>query len=230
MKSRSWRNGSAGACAAISLLAACAAAQPAQKLPAIALVDPSDAAQWQTLVRDAGWRVIAPDSATLPNPDRRVQALAAQVEAAIRQGTVDPTRVYIGGRGEAAAMVFYAISRVPDLWAAGVALGGSPKAAIDTNRVYTANFTLVPVLWVSGEDGKEAADKPKSAGLVVASTMTLCRSAGGKSPRCTTARAVGQAIEALGGEALPPLADGARVAGELLRHLFIRGAIGLSTA
>jgi len=49
--------------------------------------------------------------------------------------------------------------------AAGIALGGSPKAAIDTNRLFSANFTNVPVLWI-GESGDQAlAEKLKSAGL-----------------------------------------------------------------
>jgi hypothetical protein len=62
-------------------------------------------------------------------------------------------------------MVFYAISRVPDLWAAGIALGGSPKPAADTNRLFAANFTNAPVLWI-GESGDQAlAEKLKSAGL-----------------------------------------------------------------
>ena len=42
--------------------------------------------------------------------------------------------------------MFYAISRMPDLWAAGAALGGSPKPAIDSNRIFTANFTNVKVM------------------------------------------------------------------------------------
>ena len=97
--------------------------------------------------------------------DSRVKALAAAVESAIQNGTVDPARVYIAGRGDATAAVFYAISRLPDLWAAGAALGGSPKAAIDTNRIFTANFTNVPVLWISGDDGKALTDKLISAKL-----------------------------------------------------------------
>ena len=166
MISRSWPNGFARACVTTSLLARVLAAQPAvQRPPAIALVDGADAVQWQTWTHDLGWRVIAPEAATNASIDQRVLALAAQVEAAIKSGAVDPARVYIAGRGDAAAMVFYAISRVPDLWAAGAAVGGSPKPAIDTSRIFAANFTNVPVLWVSSEEGKTLADKLKAAGL-----------------------------------------------------------------
>jgi dienelactone hydrolase len=168
MKSRSWSRKSVLACGIISLLARGAAAAQATpaKSPAIALVDGADAAQWRTWTKDLGWQVIAPAAdAANANIDVRMQALVSAVEAAIRNADVDPARVYLAGRGSAAAAVFYAISRVPDLWAAGIVLGGSPKPAVDTNRLFTANFTNAPVLWV-GESGDQAlAEKLKSAGL-----------------------------------------------------------------
>jgi PDZ domain len=166
MTSKSSQSAFARACVTISLLAGAAAAQPAAgKTPAIALMDAADAAQWQNWTQSLGWRVIAPEAAAGEAADQRVIALAAQVEAGIRSGAIDPARVYIAGRGDAAALVFYAISRTPDLWAAGAAIGGSPKPAVDTGRVFAANFTNVPVLWMSGEDGKALADKLKEAKL-----------------------------------------------------------------
>ena len=130
-------------------------------------MDAADAVQWQNWTRDLGWRVIAPEGAPGANIDQRVQSLAAAVVAAIRDGSVDPARVYLAGRGDAAAAVFYAISRVPDLWAAGAALGGSPKAALDTNRVFAANFTNVPVIWLAGDDAKPLVEKLTAAKLNV---------------------------------------------------------------
>jgi predicted esterase len=170
MKSRSWSRKFVLACGIISLLARGAAAAAAQatqvKSPAIVLVDGADAAQWRTWTKDLGWQVIVPAAdAANANIDVRVEALASAVEAAIRNAGVDPARVYLAGRGSAAAAVFYAISRVPDLWAAGIALGGSPKPAVDSNRLFAANFTNTPVLWI-GESGDQAlAEKLKSAGL-----------------------------------------------------------------
>jgi hypothetical protein len=135
------------------------------KAPAVALLDAADAVQWQNWTREAGWQVITASPPQGADIDARVRALAAAVEAAIQNGSVDPARVYVGGRGDATAAVFYAISRVPDLWAAGAALGGSPKAAIDTNRIFTANFTNVPVLWISGDDSKPLVEKLTAAKL-----------------------------------------------------------------
>jgi len=161
---KNWSNGFGRACATISLLLCPLAAQQS-KAPAVALLDAADAVQWQNWTGELGWRVIVPQGTPSANIDMRVQALVAAVQAAIQNGSVDPARVYIAGRGDAAATVFYAISRVPDLWAAGAALGGSPKPALDTNRVFAANFTNVPVMWLSGSDAKPLVDKLTAAKL-----------------------------------------------------------------
>jgi predicted esterase len=164
MTSRNWPNEFARACATISVLL-CLPLAAQTKVPAIALLDEGDTVQWQNWTRELGWQVIAPAGAPAADIDSRVRALAAAVESAIRSGSVDPARVYIAGRGDAAAAVFYAISRVPDLWAAGTALGGSPKAALDSNRIFTANFANVPVLWISGDDSKPMVEKLTAAKL-----------------------------------------------------------------
>ena len=71
--------------------------------PAIALIDAADAVQWQNWTRELGWQVLAADGAPDKNIDLRVLALAAKVEAGIKSGSVDATRVYLVGRGDAAA-------------------------------------------------------------------------------------------------------------------------------
>src|SRR5258708_30488009 len=95
MISRNWPNGFVRACATISLFAGALAAQPAQKQPAIALVDDADAVQWQNLTRDLGWRVIPSGAPANAAPDQRAIALAAAVQAVIKDGSVDPARVYL---------------------------------------------------------------------------------------------------------------------------------------
>jgi predicted esterase len=160
---RSWSKRSAAVCA-ISLLAYSAAEQPPK--PAIALVDAADAPQWRKWTQELGWQSIVPTVPNGANADVRVEAVAAAVQAAIKDGSADPAHIYLAGRAEAAAAVFYAISRVPDLWAAGLALGGSPKPALDTGRIFAANFTDTPVLWISdGSGDAELATQLKSAGL-----------------------------------------------------------------
>jgi len=166
MKSKNWLSGSVLACG-ISLLGGTGLlAQPApKKAPAITLVDAADAAEWQKWTSEAGWLLVTAAGPANPNIDLRVQDLAKAVEATIQNGDVDASRVYLVGRGDAAAVVWYTISRVPDLWAAGAALGGSPKAAIDTGRVFASNFTNAPVLWVSEPAGEGVAQKLKAEGL-----------------------------------------------------------------
>jgi hypothetical protein len=162
MRSRSWRNAFATAFGITSLVFQAAAVEPA---PVLALVDPGDAPQWQEWAKATGWRVVT--GAPADNADARVLSLAAAVRGAIHDGA-DAARIYIVGRGAASAAVFYAISRTPDLWAAGLAIEGSPQPAIDSGRLYAANFRNVPVLWASkGEADRALASKLKEAGLNV---------------------------------------------------------------
>src|ERR1039457_130518 len=169
MISKNWSRRSVLVCGISLLACALAPAQtsPAQtRTPAIALIDAADAAQWQTWTKSVGWQVITAAGASDTDIDARARALAAAVAEAVKNGSVDPTRAYLAGRNEAAAAVFYTIARIPDRWAAGVALGGSPKAALESNRVFSANFTDAPVLWASsGPDDEALAQKLKTAGL-----------------------------------------------------------------
>jgi dienelactone hydrolase len=142
------------------------AAQTPASQPAIVLIDAADRPQVESWAGRNGWRVIAPMAAATGNIDTRVQDLQAAVLEAGKNGSVDPARIYMMGRAGSAAAVFYAVSRVPDLWAAAVALGGSPQPAIDSDRLFTANFTNVPVLWLSaGAQDEALASKLKAAGM-----------------------------------------------------------------
>jgi len=164
---KSWLGKSVLACGTINLLAWHAAAQPAANAkPAIALVDTADLSQWQTWSKEIGWQTLVPSVANDAAMDVRVEALGAAVRDAIHSGSVDPARIYLAGRGAAAAGVFFAISRLPDLWAAAVTLGGSPQPAIDSDRFYAANFANVPVLWISPTaDDQPLAAKLQAAGV-----------------------------------------------------------------
>ena len=125
-----------------------------------------DTKTWQTWCRERGWQLLEPWSqSTEKNFDLRVKELATKVEDARKRLPVDENRVYLAGQGDAASAVFYVATRIPDVWAAAVAAGGTPRAAIDSNRVYAANTTNLPVLWLFA-DKKEGAlgQKLKSAG------------------------------------------------------------------
>jgi hypothetical protein len=129
------------------------------------LIEPADAPQWKQWAEPLGWQVLVP-GASENAIDARVLACASTIREAIHAGTVDAAHVYLGGRGDAAAAVFYGISRLPDLFAAALALGGSPAAALDSGRIFSVNFTNTPVMWVSaGSDDEALAQKLKAAGL-----------------------------------------------------------------
>ncbi|HEY1221235.1 MAG: PDZ domain-containing protein [Bryobacteraceae bacterium] len=164
---KNWRTESALACSIISLLVCgVAVAQAPAKTPALAVIDAKDSAHWQAVAQEAGWQTIVPAGASTDPLDTRALAVAAAVRSAIQNSGVDPARVYLAGRGDSAAAVFYVISRLPDLFAAGLAIGGSPQAALATGRIYTVNFNNSPVLWVTDKDADEAtAQKLKAAGM-----------------------------------------------------------------
>src|SRR5262249_5641249 len=87
------------------------------------------------------------------------------------------------------------------------------------------------MIWMARSSSDQCEkDSPRSAGFVVASTRTLCRSSGGKSARGPAARQVDQTVETAGREALPPFADGAGVAAEFAGDLPVGGAVGLPAA
>src|SRR5262245_43497906 len=131
MISRSWLSAFAGVCV-ISLIACLARAQEKARVPAIVLMDAADQVQWQNWTRGLGWQVIAAEGGAEKNVDLRLRSLAGKIEEAIQSGAVDASRIYLAGRGDAASAVFYGVARMPDVWAAAVALGGSPRPAIDT--------------------------------------------------------------------------------------------------
>lgn len=159
---KSWPGKFALACAT-SLLPFAAHADPK---PAIVLPDARDAATWQKWTAELGWQLIAPAIDAHADADARAAALADAVHDAIKAGTADPARIYLAGRGDDSSLVFYIVSREPDLWAAGLALGGSPKPALGSRLIFAANFANTPVFWVSGAAGdSDLAARLKSAGM-----------------------------------------------------------------
>jgi len=113
-----------------------------------------------------GWEVVPVRA--VPD-DSGIAAIESAIETARKRREIDPVRTYIAGDGEGAAAVFYAASRRPDLWAAALALGGNPKAAIDTGRLFGGNTALVPVLWlVAGNESpllRRSKEKLAAAGF-----------------------------------------------------------------
>lgn len=137
------------------LAAALATPAAGAEVPIVVLLD-GDAKLWEQWSTAAGWRFLAPWANMQDAPlDERILALEKRLAEERSRAPFDPYRVYLAGQGPGAAAVFYVASRVPDLWAAAVALGGTARPAMDSNRLFGANTTNLPVLWISGNKEDE---------------------------------------------------------------------------
>lgn len=126
-----------------------------------------DARVWQSACQERGWQFLEPErDTTAKSIDQRVKALMAEVADVEKRLSVDPNRVYLAAQGASVSTLFYVASRVPDLWAAGIATGGSPRAAIDSNRLFAANTANLPLLWLfANKDEEPLGKKLQSAGF-----------------------------------------------------------------
>lgn len=133
--------------------------------PLLVLLE-GDAPSWQKWCETVHWQFLAPWGA-LPGKsvDEKLKAFDRTVSEAAGKPGVDAGHVYLVTQAGGTPTLFYVLSRLPDLWTAGVALGGNPRPAIDTNRIYAVNSTNVPVLWMSGaKEDQATADWLKKAG------------------------------------------------------------------
>jgi hypothetical protein len=126
-----------------------------------------DTKTWQSACQERGWQFLEPRSDTASaSTDQRLKLLAAETADAEKRLPVDPNRIYLAAQGGSVATLFYAAVRMPDIWAAAVAAGGSPRAAIDSNRLFAANTTNLPVLWLfSNKEEEPLGKKLQSAGF-----------------------------------------------------------------
>lgn len=152
------------ALAAVPLAAQTAqSAAPPPKSPVLVLLG-GDPKPWQDWCAQRGWHLLTPwASSTEKNLDLRVKTLETQLADLRKRAPVDDSRTYLAGQGEGSPAVFYVASRLPDLWTAAVALGGSPRPAIDTHHLYTANTSNLPVLWLFAESQLEPLAKQMQA-------------------------------------------------------------------
>lgn len=103
--------------------------------------------RWRPLASARRWTAAVLRADVLPS-DAAVELTERALQSLLRHSRADAERVYLVGEGAGATAAFYVISRRPDLWAAAAALGGNPRAAIETNRLFAANTSLVPILWL----------------------------------------------------------------------------------
>ena len=117
--------------------------------------------QWRELVAPRGWAVLVP--LLYSGNDPGAKALDLALADILKRVNADPLRVYLAGAGPSATEVFYTLSRLPDRFAAGLAIQGNPAPAINTNRLFGANTQAVPVLWIQPPPGTELARQKLAA-------------------------------------------------------------------
>ncbi len=127
--------------------------------------------QWEGPAREQGWNLVLPwNGGTFSfTSDAGVRALTAILDDYASHAAVDRQRVFLAGHGDGAPAVFYALSRCPDRWAAGLAIGGDASRAIDSNRLFAGNAASIPILWVYQEERlgalQQSISRLQSAGL-----------------------------------------------------------------
>jgi hypothetical protein len=133
---------------------------------------------WRTAAGSRGWHVIAPYGQSASFGDAAVAMLEAVVKDVRGRFEVDPARIYLAAGEAASPLAFYIVSRAPHLAAAAVAIGGSPRDAIETNRLFGGNTALDPVLWVVDPAGQASAE-PFRRALTEAGYNVVMRSSQG---------------------------------------------------
>jgi hypothetical protein len=119
------------------------------------VVPNGDMKQWQPVAQGLGWQLALPALNNIAT-DKGMQDFQAAVQTAIAADGVDPAHVYLVGPAAEVPSVFYIASRWPGPWAAAAGLGGTPRPAIDSNRLFGINTKLVPVLWITGKNNDAA--------------------------------------------------------------------------
>ncbi|MBI4874972.1 MAG: hypothetical protein HY822_10110 [Acidobacteria bacterium] len=119
---------------------------------------------WQPAAAARGWSVAALSNLAPAPSDTYAKALETVVADALQRLGGDSPRVYLAGTGRAVPAVFFARGRVPHLWAAAFAALGDPRPAIDSNRLFTANAELVPLLWAGRPEDEAVRVRLHAAG------------------------------------------------------------------
>ena len=106
--------------------------------------------KWSQATNALQWRLVAPSFGKdlPPWSDFAAKALDLMVADSASRAPLDRTAIYLVGEGNGASGVFFQISRIPDLWAAALAINGNPQFAIESNRFFAANAAATPVLWI----------------------------------------------------------------------------------
>lgn len=130
---------------------------------------------WSQIAASRKWHLVVPAFA-LPGDVglKQLETWVPEVRAALK---LEKSPCYLVGAGQAAALVFYAAARVPHLWTAAVAVSGSPKPAIDSDRIFGANTRNLPVAWAVTPEERAGSDALRGKMVAAGYNLTLLESA-----------------------------------------------------
>ncbi|MBI3679718.1 MAG: hypothetical protein HY235_04915 [Acidobacteria bacterium] len=114
-------------------------------------------AAWSPVAASRKWRLAMPLFPVAGDPG--VKALEALVSDVRTRFAIPKTPAYLAGAGPAAASVFYSACRASYLWTAALAIGGTPKPAVDSDRLFAANTANLPVAWALSAEEKSAVEQ-----------------------------------------------------------------------
>lgn len=120
------------------------AAAPRPLAVILAEGDPQQAWRSWTATFPPDWLVMAAPVSGLH--DGEVKAVQMAIQDCAARLPVDRSRVYLAGASTSG--VFYTLARIPDEFAAGLAIQGTPAPAINTNKLYAAGTSTTPLLWL----------------------------------------------------------------------------------
>ncbi|MBL8232495.1 MAG: hypothetical protein JNL98_28615 [Bryobacterales bacterium] len=130
---------------------------------------------WAQIAASRKWTLVVP---AFPLPGdaglKQLETWIPEVRATLK---LEKSPCYLVGTGNAAALVFYAAARVPHLWTAAVAVSGSPKPAVDSDRIFGANTMNVPVGWAVNAEERGASDALRGKMIAGGYNLTVLESA-----------------------------------------------------
>lgn len=126
---------------------------------------------WSAIAATRKWHLLM---TTIPIPgDSGLKTLGELLADARLKLKLEKSPFYMVGSGSSAPLVFYAASRVPHLFSAALAISGSPKPAVDTDRIFGANTSHTAVAWAATPEERNATAAVRARMISAGYNLTL---------------------------------------------------------
>ncbi len=109
---------------------------------------------WSQVAATRKWHLVFPAGPTMG--DGGILAITAISDALRAKPELAKAPLYLAGAGAVTPMVIYAAARAPHLFSAVVAIGGTVKPAIESDRLFGGNTGNLPIAWALTPEEKAA--------------------------------------------------------------------------